>query len=140
MQLRSGKKISTITSSIPIPAIKSIPATPSNSPTVKQVPTGDSFARVVFGIPHPVFTNALGYTPFNPNYNRIFKETNCDCGKVCDLSNGKCCSCLDQRTKIAKKEWRGHGIMYNNQSWGYCPKCRTADVEIHMDKIGEGYF
>ncbi len=157
MQLRNGKVIGSIlpSTSSKLSSIKTIPATPANSPSIQPInlaPIINSIVHydlgskaplrqtTVCGIPNAVYTNSLGYTPFRPNYNSFFKETRCDCGKVCDLSVGKCCSCSDKRKETMMKEWRGHGIVYNNQTWSYCPKCRTADTEVHMDKTGEGYF
>ena len=169
MQLRNGKTIGSLvipstpsskTASVCPPAptkVKTIPATPANSPMIQPMnltPVFDAIVHFdflsskasstlkethVFGIPFPIYTNDDGSTPFKP-FRSLIKTTKCPCGKVCDLSGGKCCSCSDKRQKGSMKEWRGHGISYNNQTWGYCPKCRTAKTEICMDKVGEGYF
>lgn len=50
----------------------------------------------------------------------------CKCGKKCDLTFGKCCKCADLRKYKPMIEYRGDGIVYDNYTWAYCPKCRTA--------------
>ncbi len=129
--------------------------TPANSPMLPplSIPPNSGAPAVLigissglkpislFGVPYPVYVDyKTGFTPFNPS-STSNNPSKCPCGKMCDLTIGKCCHCADERPKQKNgKVWRGHGIYYSNDTFGYCPKCRTAKTEIHHDKVHQGFF
>lgn len=60
---------------------------------------------------------------------RVKKMFTCDCGKQCYLVlTGRCCKCSDKRSDEEKENivYRGDGIYYHGDSWGYCPLCNDS--------------
>ena len=117
MKLRSGKIIS---SSVDV--LNSAPSASSASENVSIPFVGPIPSRLV------------------SQYDNSIEKNICKCGKICDLTINECCRCIDKRINVDFKEWRGHGIVYSNSTFGYCPKCRNTTTEIYQDLVNFGFF